>query len=175
MSLLTPDLATAIHGQTIILDANAFVEGYSHPVEFSELLAELTEADCPLTTIEAVRIEFFSKNRSVEELSKKVAFYNETLTYPELPTITFKDELQEPTLIFAFGRQAQGFKTVDFMIAAAMKKYATGALLLTRDHHDFTPQLFDLKALLPFTPPVGCVVPFGIYGFSEDKYAALLH
>ncbi|HUC90128.1 MAG TPA: PIN domain-containing protein [Patescibacteria group bacterium] len=174
MSLLSTDAIDNIRESTVILDANAFVNGYSYPTEFSALLGELIGADCTLTTIEAVRIEFLSKNRSTQELAKKIDFYQETLTYPELPTITFGTELQEPSLLFAFGRQAHAFKAVDFMIAAAMKKYAAKVLLLTNDHHDFTPQLFDLKALLPFTPAVGGVVPFGLYGFSEEKYAVLL-
>jgi predicted nucleic acid-binding protein len=174
VSLLSPDASATIRESTIILDANAFVNGYSYPTEFSSLLAELAGASCTLTTIEAVRIEFLSKNRSAQELAKKLNFYQETLTSPELPTITFKTELKEPSLLFAFGRQAQTFKAVDFMIAAAMKKYASKVVLLTNDHHDFTSQLFDLKALLPFTPPIGGVVPFGIYTFSEEKYTRLL-
>lgn len=174
MSLLSPESVSAVDGKTIILDANAFASGYRYPSEFSDLITELTTQDCPLTTIEAVRLEFLSKNRSIEELSKKINFYNETLTYPELPTNTFVRELREPSLLFAFGRQCQNFKAVDFMIAAAVKKYSSGVLLLTNDHHDFTPQLFDLAALIPFTPSEGGVMPFGLYSFSEDRYAALL-
>lgn len=121
-----------------------------------------------------VRIEFFSKNRSQGELVKKTKFYGEVLTYPELPTIIFAQELREPSLLFAFGVQSHTFKTVDFMIAAALKKYVSRAILLTNDHHDFTPQLFDLKGLAPLVPDEGSVVPLGLYAFSEEKYAKLL-
>jgi len=174
MSLLRPDTVSEISGSAIILDTNTFVEGYSHPSEFAILLDELTHADCALTTIEPVRIEFLSKNRSIQELSTKAQFYEETLTYPELPTRTFEAQLQEYSLLYAFGKQSQAFKAVDYMIAAAMKKYTSHVLLLTNDHHDFTTQLFDLRMLIPLMPAQGCVISFGLYAFSEDKYAALL-
>ncbi|HEV7454982.1 MAG TPA: hypothetical protein VGO07_07020 [Candidatus Saccharimonadales bacterium] len=118
---LNPNTVPDIEGKTIILDTNALVEGYSHPDEFSLLLQKLIDHDCSLTTIEAVRIEFFSKNRNREELKKKNDFYTSVLTYPELPNRTFEQNLREHSLLFAFGKQAQTFKTVDFMLAAAMK------------------------------------------------------
>lgn len=158
----------------VILDTNAFVEGYSHPAEFSDILSCFAKAEVPVTAIEAIRLEFLSKNKSAEELQKKVAFYKETLTYPELPTRTFELQFQEYSLLHAFGVQAQGFKAVDFMIAAALKKYGPGVALLTNDHHDFTPQLFDLDILFPLMPSSGCVIPFGLYRFSERKYASLI-
>ncbi len=172
--LINPNTLPNIQGKTILLDTNAFVEGYSNSSEFSELLQELSGLGCALTTIIAVRIEFLSKNRSREELAKKINFYTSTLTYPELPNSTLEQNLGEYPLLFAFGAQAQAFKTVDFMIAAAMKKYASSVLLLTNDHHDFTPRLFDLKELLPLMPAAGGIIPFGLYSFSEEKYGSLL-
>lgn len=174
MTLLRPDVLEEIQGRSIILDTNAFVEGYSNPSEFSALLDELAQEECNVTTIDAVRIEFLSKNRSTQELHKKVAFYQQVLTYPELPTRTFEPQLHEASLLYAFGRQAQAFKAVDFMIAAAMKKYSGNTLLLTNDHHDFTSQLFDLKMLIPLMPSQGCVITLGLYAFSEEKYALLI-
>lgn len=60
------------------------------------------------------------------------------------------------------------------MITAALKRYAGRALLLTNDHHDFTPRLFDLNALLPLMPKKGCIIPLGLYAFSENKYVHAL-
>ena len=175
MTLLRPDTVKEIQNKSIVLDTNTFVEGYSNPDEFSVLLSELAQEGCSVTTIDAVRIEFLSKNRNVQELSRKVAFYGEALTYPELPTRTFEPQLQEASLLYAFGKQAQAFKAVDFMITAAMKKYSGSVLLLTNDHHDFTSQLFDLKMLVPLMPSQGCVITLGLYAFSEEKYAQLIN
>ena len=174
MRPLAPEVAELVTGKTVVLDTNAFVEGYSNPQEFSSLLGGLAGLDCALTTIEAIRIEFLSKNRSVDELTKKINFYNQALTYPELPNATFAIELKEPSLLFAFGCQAHNFKAVDFMLAAVLKKYAANTLLLTNDHHDFTPALFTLATLLPLLPEAGGVIPFGLYSFSEEKYAQIL-
>jgi len=174
-NLLHPDVLKSIKHKTIILDANVFMEGYGQSSSaFSFLLEELAAAGCALTTIDAVRLEFFSKNRSRKELQDKIRFYDDTISNPALVIHTFEKEMQELPLLFAFGIQAQGFKTVDFMITAAMKKYATNVLLLTNDHSDFTPRLFDLVALLPLASGQGKVIPFGLYKFSEEKYASLL-
>jgi hypothetical protein len=166
--------AESIKGKTILLDTNVIVNGYQHPKEFQELLQNLSDLDCELTTIEAVRLEFFSQNRSLEELTKKVNFYNETITYPELPTRTFEQNMRELSLLYAFGMQVKTFQTVDFMLAAAMKRYSKNILLLTNDHNGFTPRLFDLQEVVPLVPECGSVVAFGLYSFAEDKYAALL-
>lgn len=174
-SLISPDIAEQINGLTIILDTNAFVEGYSSPEQFSILLDELTGAGCSLTTIEAIRIEFLSRNRSLEELQKKVNFYISALTYSELPTRTYEAQFRDNSLLFAFGVQQDGsFKAVDFMITAAMKRYASKVILLTNDHNDFTCKLFNLIALLPLIPSKGAMIPFGLYSFAEDKYAELI-
>lgn len=174
MSLLRPDTLKEISHKTIILDTNALVEGYSSPIEFAVLLGELADAGCGLTTIGAVRVEFISKNRGKQELAKKLDFYREALTYPEIPNRTFEAQLNESSLQYAFGIQAQSFKAVDFMITAVLKKYSSSCLLLTNDHHDFTTGLFDLKMIIPLMPERGCVVSFGLYEFSEEKYAYLL-
>jgi len=173
-SLLSPDLIEHIKNKTILLDTNAFIEGYSHPQEFSTLLDIITSQGCDLTTIEAVRLEFLSKNRNRTELTRKIDYYNKMLTSPPLATRTFEEETREFSLLFAFGIQSKDFKAVDFMLVSAMKKYASSILLFTNDHHDFTPQLFNLKALLPLMPAQGHMVPFGLYEFSEEKYAALI-
>lgn len=174
-NLLSPEATEQIKGLTIVLDTNVFVEGYSNPEQFSVLLDELTNAECPLTTLEAIRIEFLSRNRSREELRKKVDFYNSTLTYSELPTRTYEAQFQENSLLLAFGVQQDGsFKAIDFMITAAMKKYASKVILLTNDHNDFTCRLFNLITLLPLVPAKGALIPFGLYAFAEDKYAELL-
>jgi hypothetical protein len=41
MALLPADATAALHKRTMLLDTNAFVNGYSHPREFSDLLDEL--------------------------------------------------------------------------------------------------------------------------------------
>jgi predicted nucleic acid-binding protein len=173
-NLLNPLTLPNIENKTIFLDTNALVEGHKSPEAFAELLVELTDHGCDLTAIEAVRIEFLSDNRNKSELAKKIEFYNTALTTPEMPSKTFEQNFSDSALLYAFGRQAHAFKAVDFMIAAAMKKYAKKVLLLTNDHNDFTTQLFDLQEILPLAQSTGRIVPFGLYSFSEEKYATLI-
>lgn len=138
------------------------------------MLEELTRCNCDITAIGAVRLEFLSKSRSKEELAKKLAFYNSALTSSEMTNRTFEHLFNDPALIYAFGKQANSFKAIDFMITAALKRYATKTLVLTNDHNDFTTQLFDLQDLIPLAPAQGSIIPFGLYSFSEEKYAALI-
>ncbi len=173
-TLINPLHFANIRDKTIFLDTNVLVEGFRNPEAFSGLLEELTYHGCDLTAIGAVRLEFLSKNRSREELAKKLAFYNSALTSPEMTNRTFEHLFDDTALMYAFGRQANAFKAVDFMITAALKKYSAKTLVLTNDHHDFTTQLFDLEELIPLEQPTGGIVPFGLYSFSEDKYVKLI-
>ena len=163
-----------IKNKTIILDTNALAEGFKNPNVFADLLISLTEEGCDLTSIGAVRLEFLSKNRSREELAKKIAFYTSTLTSPEIANRTFENLFDDQALLYAFGYQSNAFKAVDFMITALMKKYSNNVLLLTNDHHDFTTQLFGIEELLPLVQQNGSVIPLGLYSFSEEKYVQII-
>lgn len=172
-SLLTSLDDKVLVGKTVIFDNNIFVEGYRFQNEIASIINTLTDKGCPVTTIEPVRIEFLSKNRSVEELDKKLRFIEQILTTSEIPSATFQNEMKEMPLLYAFGLQCQSFKMVDFTLAAVLKKYHSNALLLTNDHHDFTPKLFDLLGLIPLVTVEG-VKSLGLYQFSTAKYAKLI-
>jgi hypothetical protein len=148
--VINGDTEKILKDSTILVDTNVLFDAWKFKTEFADLLTKLTDLDCYLVTTPAVVIEFLGGTKGQDDLKAKVEFieavFGKTLSNIFLP---LAQQFPDAGSFLAFSRQANNFSTTDFELYCALKKYAhSGLMLMTRNHRDFTPPMFNRQGFI---------------------------
>lgn len=158
----------------LILDTNVFIDA-SKPegrAAFADFFTRLHSGGCLVVTITAVAIEFLKGARNFTEM-RQLKDYLETVCNGVLILHEERDAANqsfiEPELVLSYGERARLVSYTDYLLAKALKKYKTAALL-TSNHKDFPTSVFDREEMVILHKEAD-VTSYGVYRFSEKKYS----
>jgi len=169
--LHTPTLATSLSGKYLLLDSTTFISA-SKSDEFLSLLSSLVARGCSLMTIPSVVYEF-TRNANY------ITGYNERLEFIESLKVTVLqrvEEILEKEQAFkiayakAFSsRKEKGPSYTDALLCTVAYKYRNNnMLLMTANHKDVPPSMFDRTELITIDIK-GDLRTEAIYSLSSTK------
>jgi rRNA-processing protein FCF1 len=150
--IIHPDTEELLKNSTILIDTNFIMDAWMFKVEFADLLAKIYQLECDIVSIRSVLIEFLGGTKDEEYLKAKINFLE--LIFGKAIDQSFRTLPANRTFpnnedFLAFSRQANKFGSVDFELFLNLAKYKTpNFYLLTRNHGDFTANLFERKGFI---------------------------
>ena len=165
-------ISPVINHRHLLLDTNFLIEAYHHPDVYADLNSFFSDNEAVLTTINSVIVEFLIGNRSLRELKLKQLFLESMIEIILPTTQDINDNLIEK--IVPFYKENKSRSTItDLYLAATCVKYGQNILLVTKNHKDFLPTVFELEGLIPIETDLIYDI-YGVYSFSESKVATVL-
>lgn len=152
----------------ILLDTNFFIDLAKGTKKFEPLLNKFKKNNCILVTIPPVIIEFLRGIEDLNEYKRRIKL----LKLLEITSLPLTRDIVNDALEFArlYGREGKNVSVADYLLAATLKKFHRGKmLLLTRDHYAFPLSVFDRAQLEPIEYERGIHL-FVLYSFNEKKF-----
>lgn len=151
-----------IENQHIIVDSCIWLQAYNHTELFDPLFFFFSGAGCRPVTIPEIYFEVLGRvpsNEDYERMRQFVATRVKSRLFETGTNVNHQDivtkALEIARIYKRHGITNPSF--VDCYIAAAMAKYLSGSskvFLVTENHKDFPPLLFDQISVLPVNLPV---------------------
>jgi len=160
------EIAAEIENGHALLDTNIFIGTYESPSAFKPLYDLLTEQNCAPTHFSFIEFEFLRSVKKDRNRTARKALLQK-IQPTELPVQS--SELYGDALRIASyysENNHQGAELADCYIAALMKKYHRNLFLITMNHRDFPPILFEPLAILTLEAGTKWYHP-GIYRYRD--------
>lgn len=153
-----------LRNSTFLLDTNFFIDSFSNPEVFKDIIFSFKDANIELASISFVKYEFI-RSKTIDVVRRKESYFDELVgvVLPfDLPT-----ESQVISIIEQYKQYMEGIPLTDLMLAACLKRYQ-GLYLLTRDHHDFPTTIFDRIHVFNIES-IRDIKTYGVYTYKSEK------
>ncbi|HLC49368.1 MAG TPA: hypothetical protein VJI96_03225 [Candidatus Andersenbacteria bacterium] len=170
--LLTNQTLSNLQNKWLLLDTDVFIDASNFAEEFNYFFTKLKDANCTLTTISSVVVEFLRGAKSITDMSNKRAYIESIasiLPTGEMASDKGAMDLIEPQFLVAYGKSGKSVSYTDYLLAKTIKNYGDRMYLITGNHQDFPTSIFDRKHVLSVGHEFE-VKTYGILQFNEDKY-----
>lgn len=155
----------------LLIDTNFLIDAARYTAQFKELMETLKNSGFTLVSIDATLVEFVKGSKSIEDYSKKVAFYKSIIAQimPFDPTI--RDHVSDITRVLL--KKGGQLSYADCLLLGAVMKYESSLYLLTKDRSDIPVSIFNpIASVIIETLDNNCT--FNIYEYNEKAYKELL-
>jgi predicted nucleic acid-binding protein len=156
-------IPASLNNSTVLLDTNFFIDAFSRPENFGELIFSLKKAGVALVSSSIVKFEFV-RSKDQDVVQKKIRYFDELVE--NLLPIDRKTE----DLIIEVMKEYKGFiigvSPADIILAAFLKRYYK-LRLLTRDHNDFPSSIFHREELFNIQL-VRDVKTYAVYSYKSE-------
>jgi len=160
------EIAVELKNGYALLDTNIFIGTIESPAAFEPLYELLKEINCAPTHFSFIEFEFLRSVKKDPNRQKRKKLLKD-IQPTALPIQS--DELHD----FAFdiasffsANNHHGAELPDCYIAALMRKYSKNLYLISMNHKDFPPLLFEPLHILSLSSDIRWYHP-GIYRFKE--------
>ena len=166
-----------LRGKHLLLDTNILINYTIHPREMEEVRLRLEEHEAIPILDELVRFEYIRGAASPQEIESLKKFLitlfgltPETVDTPQFPVtqeiINFATDIAN---VYACKLKKLNVPAIDCFLAAQMRKYRSRLLLVTSDHKDFPPLLFDRIGIETIDTGAD-IINICFYKFNTAKY-----
>jgi hypothetical protein len=168
MVISHPKLSKDLEHAHLFLDTNVFSTAFRN-IELANLLVDLRENGCALTTIPSVLFEVTRGSSSLEIYNQRAEGVDSLVDYID-PMRWANDNLDEFSVVMAKLVSVDKSQYTDFLLAACLVKFqGSRALLMTADLNSMPASIFDRIHII--TADNGKEVrTFGIYQLNPTNY-----
>ena len=171
----TQTLAIDLSNRHVLIDSTALIHA-SESDEFLNLLTDIVSGGCMLYTIPSVVYEYTRTADTPEKFKKRLEFIKEL----RITVLNRIEESVEAHSIFlvaynrAYNKKEKGPSYTDSLLCAMAYKFKhMSILILSANHRDMPPSIFDRTELITIDIG-GNLFTEALYEFSEDKFANIL-
>lgn len=158
------NIPTSLNNSTILLDTNFFIDAFSKPKDFGELISSLKSSNVVLVCSGIVKFEF-TRSKNFDVFQKKIKYFD-NLVENLLPIDRKTEEL-----IFEVMSEYQdaiiGVSVTDVILAAFLKRYRK-LRLLTRDHGDFPTSVFKREEIFNIQSTRD-IKTYAVYSYKPEE------
>lgn len=161
------EVKNKLRNQHVLLDSNVLIEAKNAPDAFEEIIKIFLEAGCKPVTVPFVEFEVF-RNSFQLELRKAQEEYLALWNRLKLPLGDQQKLLDDALAIAQYykSRSLGSPQLSDCFIAAFAKRHARDLVVMTRNHKDFPPPLFQREIIWTASMPRD-LLAFGFYRFNS--------
>lgn len=157
------NIPASLNNSTILLDTNFFIDAFSKPSDFVELISSLKAAKIALVSSSIVKFEF-TRSKSLDVRQKKSKYFDKLVENLLMADRKIEELIFE--IMSEYKDAIIGVSPTDVILAAFLKRYRT-LRLLTRDHSDFPTSVFCREEIFN-VQSVRDIKTYAVYSYKPE-------
>ncbi|OGD62039.1 hypothetical protein A2160_00555 [Candidatus Beckwithbacteria bacterium RBG_13_42_9] len=168
-------LASKLKGSYLFFDTDVLIALTYYQPLLNDFLSLLQNIECSFLIIPSVQFEFTRGSETIEKYNERLEYLKKYfVTYPIEKHLDSED-MKEYIVVLQriIGSFKPGQKTMsytDFLLSACLYKFKSHSYLITENHRDFTPSIFDRLCLVTLDTE-NDIRNLGIYNLSLEKFS----
>ena len=165
---IKPTVFSLLTDSFLLIDSNFIIDAYRFTEEFNTLINKISDVNCTLFSIDAIKYEFTKGSKSIVEHQKKLKYYSSIIKATLLVDKNIHNNQQ--IILNTLLSRSKDLSYPDSLLLGTLMKYDNNkTFLLTRDRTDIPIDIFPIKASIALYAE-GKNIFYSIYSFNKQLF-----